>query len=351
MNGNWHGWVKRATWAGIASAAWIFALRTPFAGPSGARGIQTQATLQASEEAENPSKVRSSVTIYNMETKAASVVYTADKLWEAPNWSPDGKYLLANSGGALYRIPLKGDSSGAPQKLPLDDEYRCNNDHGLTRNGRHLAFSATFGVSKGSQVFLASVDGSHPRLLTANEPSYFHSWSPDGLWLAFVAERGGPPFRIYRIAASGGKEDQLTSLAAFDDGPDYSPDGKWIYFNSNRANGWDIWRMPADGAGPNDAKAERVTGDEWEDWFPHPSPDGKWLVFLSFPHGTPGHNVKTNVELRMIPVPSSAPGVEIQDAKIIVLTSLFGGQGTVNVNSWAPDSKRFAYVSYERLLN
>ena len=90
--------------------------------------------------------------------------------------------------------------------------------------------------------------------------------------------------------------------------PDYSPDGKWIYINSNRSGGWDIWRFPPEGAGPGDAKAERITSDELEDWFPHPSPDGKWMVFLSFPKGTPGHNVKTRVQLRMIPMPQDAAG-------------------------------------------
>ena len=327
---------------------------------------------QAASEDENPSHVRSRITIYNIETRTAQVIYKDDNLWEAPNWSPDGKYLLANSGGALYRIPVPGDTitpeepplahaplSGKqpkPRKLTLPDAYRCNNDKSISRDGKRLAFSATYADSKGSQVFVALADGANPRLMTPQEPSYFHGWSPDGEWLAFVAARGasaegagGPLFHIFRMPAAGGKEEQLTSQPVLDDGPDYSPDGKWIYFNSKRVDGWDIWRMPADGAGANDAKAERVTSDEMEDWFPHPSPDGKWMVFLSFPHGTPGHNVKTNIELRMIPLPSSAPGLKPVNEGIAVLAKFYGGQGTINVNSWSPDSKKFAYVSYERL--
>lgn len=325
------------------------------------------APRQNSTEDQNPSNVRSRITVYNIETKSTRVVFTDDKLWEAPNWSPDGKYLLANSGGALYRIPVPGDvispehpplanpspdpkkRQPQPKKLALDPSYTVNNDHGLTRDAKWLAISAIRPGSPASQVYIAAADGAHPRLMTSASPSYFHGWSPDGKWFAFVAQRGGPPFRIYRMAASGGAEQQLTSSPAFDDGPDYSPDGKWIYFNSNRTNGWDIWRMPPDGAGASDAKAERVTSDDWEDWFPHPSPDGKWLVFLSFPPGTPGHGVKTNVELRMIPLPSSAPDLKPQSSGIPVLVSFFGGQGTINVNSWSPDSKKFAYVEYERL--
>lgn len=336
-------------------------LRHTFATIGAFEHLQAEAQKSVDEEA-NPSHVRSHITIYNIETKTAHVVFTDYKLWEAPNWSPDRKYLLANSGGALYRIaaptgvlivesprvdPKKRQPQ--PEKLSINESYTVNNDHGLTRDGKWLAISAIRNGAQASQVYIASADGSHPRLMTPDSPSYFHAWSPDGLWFAFVAYRGSPPFHIYRMAASGSKEEQLTSAPGFDDGPDYSPDGKWIYFNSNRAGGWDIWRMPADGAGPGDAKSERVTSDAMEDWFPHPSPDGKWLIFLSFPPGTPGHNAKTDVELRIIPMPPSAPGVQPKNEAIVVLQKFFGGQGTINVNSWSPDSKKFAYVSYERL--
>ena len=299
------------------------------------------------EQNQNPSNVRSRISIYDLDSKSVNVVYTADKLWEAPNWSPDGKYLLANSGGALYRFTLNPDGQAQPEKLALDAAYECNNDHGITRDGKLLAFSAKHGSSHESQVFVASSDGANPRLVTPNSPSYFHGWSPDGKWLAFVGERGDY-FNIFRIPVGGGGEQGLTSSPVADDGPDYSPDGKWIYINSNRSGGWDIWRFPPEGAGPVDAKAERITSDELEDWFPHPSPDGKWMVFLSFPKGTPGHNVKTKVQLRMIPMPRDAAGKGAVGS-IQVLTEIFGGQGTINVNSWSPDSKKFAFVSYELL--
>src|SRR5271154_556526 len=301
---------------------------------------QTAASQPPSEHApgkqnQNPSNVRSKISDYDLESKSIRVVYSADKLWEAPNWSPDGKYLLANSGGALYKLVLDAEGRAQPEKLALDAGYECNNDHGLTHDGNLLAFSAKYGASQDSRVFVASSDGAKPRLLTTNSPSYFHGWSPDGKWLAFVGKRGDH-FNIFRIPAGGGNEERLTSSPVNDDGPDYSPDGKWIYINSNR-NGWDIWRFPADGAGPSDSKAERITADELEDWFPHPSPDGKWLVFLSFPKGTPGHNVKTNVQLRMMPMPQSAPHVTARGEGMSIrsLAEIFGGQGTINVNSWS----------------
>jgi len=293
------------------------------------------------ETAKEHARRRSSkISILSLADKSIRVIYASDQVFEAPNWSPDGKYLLSNSRGSIYRISLDG-AAPEPQKVNLGTLSHCNNDHGISSDGKWLALSAS-SSAPGSQVFLASIDGANPRLMTPKYPSYFHGWSPDGRWLAFVGERDGH-FNLFRVAAGGGEEQRLTSRPAYDDGPDYSPDGTWIYFNSDRSGSWDIWRMPADGAGPDDAKAERVTQDELEDWFPHPSPDGKWLAFLSFPKGTKGHDAETDIQLRMMPL----PGAKLKTAEIRVLANIFGGQGTINVNSWSPDSKKFAFVSYE----
>ncbi len=149
---------------------------------------------------------------------------------------------------------------------------------------------------------------------------------------------------LYRVPVAGGAEERLTVDPAYDDGTDYSRDGRWIYFNSNRGGGWNIWRIPSDGAGPDDRKAEQVTSDDLEDWFPHPSPDGRWLLFLSFPHGTEGHNNRNQkVQIRIIEM----PGETMRHAEPRVLLELQGGQGTINVNSWSPDSKHFAYVTFQ----
>jgi TolB protein len=180
-------------------------------------------------------------------------------------------------------------------------------------------------------------------LIVTETPSYFHGFSPDGKYMAIVSQRDRN-FDLFRVPVGGGTQTRLTSNTGYDDGPDYSPDGKWIYFNSDRADGWDIWRMPADGAGPNDAKAEQVTNDEGEDWFPHCSPDGKWLLFLTFPKGTSGHNDRIEVKLRMMPL----PGAHLEHSAPREIAHFFGGQGTINVNSWSPDSSKFAFVRYEK---
>jgi hypothetical protein len=320
-----------------------------------ANGIETavfsNVSLQAIPAARTPPpSYRSRIVIFDLRDKSIRTVYQADTVWEAPNWSPDGKYLLANSGGRIYRIAV--DGGAAPEAVNIDSSLRLNNDHAPSPDGKMIAFSASSPTSRSSQVYLANADGSNAHQMVSTTPSYFHGWSPDGKYLAYVyqhpAANGVPSnYDIFRIPAAGGPSEQLDSNPGYDDGPDYSPDGKWIYFNSDRSGSWDVWRIPADGAGPNDQKAEQVTSDEMEDWFPHPSPDSKWLLFLSFAKGTATHNDKLpGTQIRMMPMPGDRVA---KTPQIQVLTTFFGGQGTINVNSWSPDSTRFAYVIYEPL--
>ena len=286
----------------------------------------------------------SHITVYDLPSRTSRVIYRGEGVIEAPNWSRDGKYLLVNTRGDLFRLRLGVERPGL-EKLSLGSGgYICNNDHDLSADGRLLAFSASSPTSPKSQVFVSDANGQNVRLVTPKAPSYFHGWSPDSRYLAFVAERGDGRYELYRVPAVGGAEERLTSTGGYDDGPEYTPDGRWIYFNSNRGGRWNIWRIPPDGAGAKDARAQQVTSDEPEDWFPHISPDGRSIVFLSFPAGTEGHNDKMpHMLLRFI----ATPGEKAAAEKIEVLAEFYGGQGTINVNSWSPDSKQFAYVSYE----
>ncbi len=292
---------------------------------------------------DSPIQYRSKIAVYDLAARSSRVIFEGEGIIEAPNWSRDGNFLLVNTRGGLFRLGVAG---GELEPLELGQgQYRCNNDHDLSPDGALIAFSAASPSSDASQVFVCQADGSGVRLLTEQAPSYFHGWSPDGQWLAFVAERGDGKYELYRIGVGGGREERLTFAGGYDDGPEYSPDGRYIYFNSNRSGRWEIWRMPAEGAGgPGDPRAEQVTNDAPEDWFPHLSPDGRWMVFLSFPAGTEGHNGRMpGMVLRL----RSAPVQKLGEAPVEVLETFFGGQGTINVNSWAPDSTRFAYVIYE----
>ncbi len=248
---------------------------------------------------------------------------------EAPNWLRDGQTLVYNSGGRLYRIPAAG---GEPQAIDTGFATRCNNDHGVSPDGKLLAISDQSQGDRKSRVYTLPVEGGTPRLVTPNGPSYWHGWSPDGKTLAYCAERNGE-FDVYTIPVGGGPETRLTTAKGLDDGPEFSPDGRHIYFNSDRTGRMQLWRMKADGSGQ-----EQLTDDEFNNWFPHPSPDGRALVFLSYAADVKGHPADKDVTLRRM---------TLADRKIDVLGRFLGGQGTVNVPCWSPDGRRIAFVTYQ----
>ena len=252
--------------------------------------------------------------------------------FEAPNWSRDGQHLVINRSGGIYTIPVGG---GEPQRLNTGKVNRNNNDHGLSFDGRWLAISSGGGTT-GSQVYVVPATGGEPRLITPEGPSYWHGWSPDGTTLAYCARRNGN-FDIYTMPVAGGTERRLTTAEGLDDGCEYTPDGTKIYFNSERTGVMQIWRMNPDGS----AQEQVTTDPNYADWFAHPSPDGKWLVFLSFEKTVQGHPANQNVTLRLLPLAGGKPKV---------IATLFGGQGTINVPSWSPDSTQVAFVSYRHVL-
>jgi TolB protein len=257
------------------------------------------------------------------------VIYCTRDHIEAPNWTPDGGSLIFNSGGLLYRIPLKG---GAPELIPTGFARRVNNDHGISPDGTKLVISDQTETGS-SMIYILPIEGGEPRKVTSLGPSYWHGWSPDGKTLAYCAERNGN-YDIYTIPVKGGKETRLTTAEGLDDGPEYSPDGKYIYFNSVRTGTMQIWRMKPDGS-----DQEQVTTDQYNDWFAHPSPDGRWIAYVTFGTDVPAgsHPPNKDVMLRLM---------DLESKEVRVMAKLFGGQGTINVPSWSPDSRNVAFVSY-----
>src|SRR5713226_3107676 len=294
------------------------------------KAIFSDDDLKAAEPvAAATSTLYSTLEIITVASTDRRAIYVAPERFEAPNWMPDGKNLLFNRNGRIEKIPVTG---GTPQILDTGFATRCNNDHGISPDGTQLAISDNSQEEHRSLVYIVPIGGGAPRRITQKSPSYWHGWSPDGKTLAFVGERNGD-FDIYAIPAAGGEEKQLTTAKGLDDGPEYSPDGKYIYFISERTGHMQIWRMRADGS-----EQEQVTFGEENDWFPHFSPDGQQMVFLTYDASVKGHPENKDVMLRMM---------TLKDKKITVLAKLFGGQGTMNVPSWSPDGKQFAFVSYQ----
>lgn len=252
---------------------------------------------------------------------------------EAPFWTKDGTALIYNSGGRLNRIRTNGSST--PEMIPTGFADHCNNDHVLSPDGTEIGLSHGTASDGKSRIYVVPASGGQPQLITADGPSYLHGWSPDGKTLTYCAERSGN-FDVYAISAKGGKEIRLTDAPGLDDGPEYTPDGKYIWFNSVRTGVMQLWRMKTDGT----AQTPMTSDEDVYSWFPHVSPNGRQVVYLVYHRGDVAadqHLADKNVAIRIMPATGG---------KSRTLAAFLGGQGTMNVNSWSPDSKKIAFVSY-----
>jgi WD40 repeat protein len=259
------------------------------------------------------------------------VVHVFEDHIEAPNWTPDGQHLVYNSGGLLYKMPWIG---GRFETIDTAFADRCNNDHGISPDGKTIVISDQSQGNNQSTIYTLPFSGGNPTRITEGTPSYWHGWSPDGKTLTYCAQRDGR-YGIFTIPATGGMESRLTTAAdgGLDDGPDFSPDGKHIIFNSDRSGKMQIYQMNTDGS-----NLTQLTKDDRNNWFGHISPDGKWMAYLSYEPDVKGHPANKDVELRLL---------NLKNGSAKELAKLFGGQGTINVPSWSPDSKRVAFVSYQ----
>lgn len=287
--------------------------------------------------AQQSSQVISYLEIYDLETETHQVIKEFPYLIEAPNWTPDGKWLVVNKEGRLYKI--SPDGSGDLVEINTGTINQCNNDHVISADGKWIALSSNDPSVKDwkSYVFTVPFEGGEPKKITPVGPSYLHGISPDGKMIAYCAFRGPEnEADVYAMPVKGGKEVRLTDPPGLDDGPEYSMDGKHIWFNSVRSGRMQVWRMRANGK----EQTQMTFDKDMNSWFPHISPDGEKVVYIAY-HDyevAPGdHTPNQNVQLRMIPAKGGEPKV---------LVKLFGGQGSINVNSWSPDSKKFAYISY-----
>ncbi|QSZ47671.1 biopolymer transporter Tol [Arthrobacter sp. D5-1] len=276
-------------------------------------------------------------------TGRAELVYSTDcVLFEAPNWTLDGDALVLNGDGKLWTLEVSGGSGGEPNQVPLSGIPALNNDHVLAPDGEGIFLSANDG-----HIYRTLLEGGPATRITDEDGRFhfLHGVSPDGKELAYVGiEAGGftQPGRLMTIASDGGAAASV-DVGPLDvgsghcDGPEYSPDGKWLYLNTESfttAPGHaQLARIRVDGS-----NFAQLLESETVDWFPHLSPDGSHATYLRFPSGTVGHPADLPVAVVL---------VSTEDWTIPLHTwPLFGGQGTLNVNSWSPDSTHFAFVAY-----
>ncbi|WP_035741469.1 TolB family protein [Arthrobacter sp. MA-N2] len=268
-------------------------------------------------------------------TGTSELAFTTDKLLlEAPNWTLDGQALILNGDGALWRLKLSG---GTIEKLAITGIPDLNNDHVLAPDGSTIYLSANDG-----HIYRAALDGGEATKITDDDGSFhfLHGVSPDGRTLAYVGIEAGDftqPGRLMTIQASGGPAAAI-DIDGHCDGPEFSPDGEWLYFNTeaftDRPGHAQLARVRV-GTG---STAERMLHSETVDWFPHLSPDGRLASYIRFPGGTVGHPADLPVDVVLVSTDDWATPLHVWP--------LFGGQGTLNVNSWSPDSERFAFIAY-----
>jgi Tol biopolymer transport system component len=274
--------------------------------------------------------IGSHIEVMDVQNGHRKILYSEPVSLQAPNWTVDGKSLIYNSNGLLYKLDLQ---TNQPEKINTDFATRNNNDHVLSFDGKMLGISHHSADDEGkSMVYTVPTTGGVPKKITTLGPSYLHGWSPDKKYLIYTGGRDNQ-YDIYRISANGGKEKKLTISKGVDDGSEYTPDGKYIYYNSTETGRMQIWRMRANGT-----KHEQITNDDYNNWFPHISPDGKWIVFLSYMNDVrpEDHPFYKHVYLRLMPAGGGTPKV---------IAYIYGGQGTINVPSWSPDSKMVSFVS------
>jgi Tol biopolymer transport system component len=261
--------------------------------------------------------------------RRAMVIRTTSALMQSANWAPEGKSIYVHEAGRVINIPyLTPEAGGTPRVIDVGALKDCSGNFGISPDGKWLAMSCAESRGAAHQIYVLPAQGGAPRKITTGAaPSYFHAWSQDTRTIAFTRGSAGHA-DIFTIAAAGGAEIRLTTDTV-NDGPDFSPDGKFIYFDSSRSGATQIWRMQADGTG-----AEQLTDDENENSSPHVSPDGKNVAFLSQPPDSGG--TLGDATLKVI-----AP-----DGFIRSIATLQGDRGSLSMYCWG-DSSHIAFITYQ----
>lgn len=286
----------------------------------------------------NKAMIKSVIEIYDCTTGTITKVWEDTALIEAPNWTKDDK-LIVNSEGLLYVVDYNNNTK---TQINTDFATRCNNDHGITPDGKRIIISSHDALATGelawqsSRIYSLPIEGGIPTVITPLAGSFWHGVSPGGKEHTYTALRQGK-WNIYKIHEDTQIEEQLTNSTCHNDGAEFSPDGKYIYYNSYESGNMEIWRMDSDGT-----HKMQLTRDEFSNWFPHVSPCNTKFVFLSY--------IENQQELHPFGKQVLLRSYNIATGTITQLTQPFyGGQGTINVNSWAACGTRFAYIRYIKM--
>jgi dipeptidyl aminopeptidase/acylaminoacyl peptidase len=206
-----------------------------------------------------------------------------------PQWSPDGKWILFETGrrgnSDLGVVSRDGLTTTLLTTSPADEGSAV-----WSPDGTHIAYVERSPEHFSGRLFVAEFDTASGRFKSDAKAIYTAKedrgggwsirrpeWTPDGKALAVVLQDSGWD-KVYLISADGGAPQAITTGQSEDENPVFSPDGKQIAFVSNRDNAEErrIWIADSDGGHPHPLPRIR-TGIDGEPIWSH---DGKSIYFL-----------------------------------------------------------------------
>ncbi|MEM6698700.1 MAG: hypothetical protein AAF599_09915 [Bacteroidota bacterium] len=288
---------------------------------------------ESKEEIEK--RIVSSVEIFHVSTRQRKILFQKNVRIEAPNWHPTDSFLLVNSEGLLYQIPLSAKEGW--QAVDLGFLNHCTQHHGFSLDGKQLFFSHQDSSATSIYQF-ALQDTLPPKIVIQKSPSLWQSISPDGTEILYTAKRRRrKSFNIYKSSIDTFREARITKTVGADRGASVHPDGEKIYYSATRPQRSKIWSMNKVGL-----QKRQLTFDEYEDYFPHVSPNGKHLVFLS--RWTDGFSTQQTLSTQ--PLVIRILDLTKENAQPEIVAHLLGDEGSLAMPSWSPDSQHFSFISY-----
>jgi len=193
-------------------------------------------------------------------------------------WTPDSKEIVfsSNRGGASWGLWRVSAAGGAPQRVSVGSEHAFMPT--ISLKGNRLIYSSTFWNENIWRVPVGAGHrlGKHQRFISSTMQEEGPQYSPDGKRIVFQSTRSGS-FEIWRSDADGTNLVQLTSFGGPLSGtPHWSPDGRQIACDSRPGAHPNIHILSADG-GP----VRRLPNDSSDDAVPSWSHDGSWIYFAS----------------------------------------------------------------------
>jgi TolB protein len=207
-----------------------------------------------------------------------------------PAWSPSGQYVyfssyLGRSGMNIWRIAVGPDGKAAGDPEPVTSGQGADMHPAPSRDGRKMIFSI---MRANSDIWKMPVDpitgfSNGPPVVVVNtsREDSRGAWSPDEKWIAFNSDRDNGNMNLWVHPMAGGNDVQVTHGPGGDYQADWAPDGKALLFFSLRSGNADIWAVDLNEQKKAAGPPRQLTTDPHQDMNPFVSADGQHVAFMS----------------------------------------------------------------------